>query len=274
MERREPVRARYPLDPLVEIMARLRSDEGCPWDQKQDHVSLKPYVIEEAHELVDAIDEALRSGDDAPLVEELGDLLLQVAFHAQIASETGRFDVGDVVDAICSKLVRRHPHVFGDAAAADAEAVERRWEEIKREERAGKEAAPSRLDGIPKGLPALAFARAVQARAAKVGFEWKSVDGALEKVAEEVREIAAAAAAGEEPSRLAEEWGDLLFSLVNVARYVGVDLESALRSSTLRFQRRFQYIEARAAESGRGLETMSLAEMDALWDEAKKSGRA
>lgn len=273
MRQREPVRARYPLDPLVEIMARLRSDQGCPWDRKQDHVSLKRYAIEEAHELVDAIDEALQLGDDAPLIEELGDLLLQVAFHAQIASESGRFDVGDVIEAICAKLVRRHPHVFGGAVAADAEAVERRWEEIKREEK-GEKATASLLDGIPKGLPALAFAHAVQARAAKVGFEWKSVDGALEKVAEEVREIAAAAAAGQEPARLAEEWGDLLFSLVNVARYAGVDLESALRSSALRFQRRFQYIEARAAEAGRDLETMSLAEMDALWEEAKKSGRA
>ncbi len=281
---------RYPLDSLVDVMARLRREDGCPWDLQQDHQTLKPYVIEEAYELLDAIDEATQTGDDRALVEELGDILLQVVFHAQIASETGRFTVQDVVDGIREKLVRRHPHIFDDAVAMDKESVERRWEEIKKAEKAAREAPgttgvdagdnrpPSIFDGLPKALPALVHAVEVQKRAAKVGFEWEHVDGALEKVAEEAREIVTEEELGDEaPSasqrdRLHHEWGDLLFSLVNVARYSGIDPESALTGASRRFRRRVAYIERKAAQSGQRLEEMSLAQMDALWDEAKEEG--
>ena len=274
MEPNEQAPPRPPIERLVEIMARLRSPSGCPWDREQDHRSLKRYAIEEALELADAIDEALETGRDAHLVEELGDLLLQVVFHAQIGAESGRFDLGDVIDAICEKLIRRHPHVFGDAALADARAVERRWHEIKRREKGDEAGAASIFAGLPRELPALLYAREVQARAARVGFDWESADGALEKVAEEVREIAEArASSGEDRRRLEEEWGDLLFSLVNVARHDGIDPESALRAGARRFVERFRYIEERAAATGRSLEAMSLEEMDDLWEEAKRAGR-
>lgn len=263
---------RFPVDSLVEVMARLRREDGCPWDLEQDHRSLKPYVIEEAYELLDAIDEATSTGDDRGLLEELGDLLLQVVFHAQIASESDRFTMNDVITGIRNKLIRRHPHIFADADAPDKASVERRWEEIKKEEKSEAQNAPaSRLDGIPKALPALALAAEMQKRAAKVGFEWEHVDGALAKVAEEVREIEAEQQApSPRVERLEHEWGDLLFSLVNVARYSGIDPESALVGAAGRFQKRFQHIETKAAEAGRDLEAMSLSEMDALWEEAKK----
>lgn len=267
----KPTPAMHPLDPLVNVMAKLRGPGGCPWDKEQDHKSLKKYLIEEAYEVLDAIDR----GDDAALVEELGDVLLQVVFHSQIASEEGRFDIDDVVEAITEKLIRRHPHVFGDASAPDAETVLANWEKLKQEERAqksGETARPSLMDGIPKGLPALMLAADVQRRAAKVGFEWEEASGALEKVAEELGEVAQARAAGDR-EKLFEEWGDLLFALVNVARYDGIDPEEALRHAAKKFADRFRHIEARAAESGRELSEMTLAEMDALWDEAKRLQR-
>jgi len=263
----KPTSSFHPLDPLVDVMARLRGPDGCPWDREQDHKSLKRYLIEEAYEVLDAIDQ----GDDAALVEELGDVLLQVVFHSQIAREEGRFDVNDVVRAITEKLIRRHPHVFAQADAPDAQAVLANWEKLKQAERAKKGEAgrpPSLLDGIPKDLPALMLAADVQRRAAKVGFEWRELAGALEKVVEELGELAEARAAGDR-TKLFEEWGDLLFSLVNVARYDGIDPEEALRHAAKKFSDRFRHIEARAAESGRELGEMTLEEMDALWDEAK-----
>jgi len=258
------------LDPLVEVMARLRGEGGCPWDREQDHKSLRRYLIEEAYEVIEAIDEE----DDDALVEELGDLLLQVVFHSQIASETGRFDIDDVVRGITAKMVRRHPHVFAGAYAPDAETVLRNWDRIKREEKRSKKAPgdgpSSLLDGIPKGLPALLYAYEVQKRAAKVGFDWDDPQGALEKVAEEAREIARSASE-KDPDKVKEEWGDLFFAMVNAARHMGVQPEEALRGAARKFSERFRYIEAAAKSAGRTLESMSLAEMDALWEEAKKS---
>lgn len=263
------------LQPLLDVMARLRSPEGCPWDRQQTHASLKRYLLEEAYELLDAID----AGDDRAFVEELGDVLLQVVFHAQIASETGRFTMADVIDRLVEKLVRRHPHVFGDADAPDAAAVVRTWDAIKRQEQAVRDAgkeAPSLLEGIPRHLPALMEAEQLQARAARVGFEWDDVAGVWDKVQEELEELrragdAAPSAPGTAQDRVAEELGDVLFALVNVARYLKVDPEQALRAANAKFRRRFQHIEARAQALGRRLEDMTLAEMDALWDEAKAS---
>lgn len=273
---REP--AGTDLGPLLAVMARLRSPDGCPWDRQQTHESLKPYLIEEAYELLDAID----AGDDAALIEELGDVLLQVVFHVTIAAETGRFTMQDVVDGLTAKLIRRHPHVFGDAEAKDAADVARLWAQIKQREAAPGGAEPpgvrSLLDGLAKGLPALMEAEKLQRRAARVGFEWDDVDGAWQKVREELDELQEAVSRhGQDPSaparaELEEELGDVLFALVNVARYVQVDPEQSLRAANAKFRRRFRYIEARAAELGKDLSEMSLAEMDALWDEAKENG--
>lgn len=267
--------AKHPLDPLVDVMATLRGPGGCPWDLEQDHHTLKKHLIEEAYEVLDAIDQ----GDDRALVEELGDVLLQVVFHCQIASETGRFDIDDVIRAITDKLIRRHPHVFGDAEAHDAQTVLRQWEQLKVAEKAekmerkqGRDGRPSLLDGIPRHLPALMRAADVQKRAAKVGFEWEDASGAHEKVAEELKELAEARKSGDRV-KLFEEWGDLFFALVNAARYDGIDPEEALRRATRKFETRFRYIEAEAARQQKNLDEMSLAEMDALWDEAKRRER-
>ncbi len=266
-------RPRADLQPLLDVMARLRSPEGCPWDRQQTHDSLKRYLLEESYELLDAID----AGDDTALVEELGDVLLQVVFHAQIAAETGRFSMADVIDVLVRKLIRRHPHVFGDVQAEDAAAVVRNWEAIKQEEKAGREPGPeasSILSGIPRHLPALMEAEKVQDRAARVGFQWDDVAGAWEKVQEELGELEQAlrgrSETGQERARVAEEFGDVLFALVNVARYLEIDPEQALRSSTAKFRQRFRHIETRARAQGRDLRDMTLAEMDALWEEAKE----
>lgn len=265
------------LAPLLAVMAKLRSPDGCPWDRQQTHESLRPYLLEEAYELLDAID----AGDDAAFVDELGDVLLQVVFHATIAAESGRFTMKDVIDGLVAKLIRRHPHVFGDAEAKDAASVARLWEQIKQSEaapgRTDPPGAPSLLDGLAKGLPALMEAEKLQRRAARVGFEWDDIEGAWEKVREELDELKAAASRhhGTDGSRRAdieEELGDVLFALVNVARYVQVDPEQSLRAANAKFRRRFRYIEARAAELGKHLRDMTLEEMDALWDEAKANG--
>lgn len=262
----EPNSCRHPLGPLVSVMARLRGPGGCPWDQEQDHLSLRPFMIEEAYEAVEAIE----SGNTARLVNELGDVLLQVVFHSRLGEEAGRFTIDDVVRSVTEKMIRRHPHVFGDARAEDSAAVLRNWERIKQEEAPSGEGGPaSLLAEIPRRLPALMEATEVQARAARVGFEWPHVDGALAKVEEEWREVEEARRSGD-PRRLHEEWGDLLFALVNVARYLNVNSEMALRDATARFRRRFAYIEAGAAARGQALESMTLEEMDALWDEAKR----
>ena len=245
-------------------MARLRDPQGgCPWDREQTPLTLKRYVIEEAYEVVEAID----AGDPAKLAEELGDLLLQVVFLSQLFREQGVFDVRDVTRTIVEKLVRRHPHVFGDVSVTGTDQVLANWEQIKRGEK-GYEDRVSILDGIPAGLPALMRALEVSKRVVKVGFEWPGVAEVLDKVEEEIAELRAEIAAGD-TARAADELGDLLFTLVNVARQLKIDPEDALRRMTLRFAARFRHIEAHAAATHRTLSELSLAEMEAAWQEAK-----
>lgn len=248
---------------LLEIMARLRNPEGgCPWDLQQTFKTIAPYTIEEAYEVADAIErEALDE-----LRDELGDLLFQVVFHAQMARERRAFDFDDVVDAICDKMQRRHPHVFGTATVADAEAQTVAWEEHKRRERQAK--GGSVLADIPVGLPALTRANKLGKRAAAVGFEWPDAMGALDKVAEEIEELRVAMGAGD-TAAMEQELGDVLYSVVNVCRYAKVDPEHALRLTNAKFERRFGYIEQRLQEQGRSPREASLEEMDKLWDEAK-----
>lgn len=247
---------------LVEIMARLRAPDGCPWDREQTHQSLRKYLLEETYEALSALD----AGDLAALEEELGDLLLQIVFHAQVADEEGYFSFGDVVAGIASKMIRRHPHVFGEATARDAETVLRNWEALKRAEREQR-AQPERsmLEGVPAAMPALAYAQAIQARAARVGFDWPDITGVLEKVAEEAREVAMARSQEER----AEEFGDLLFVLVRLADRLGVDAEDALRAASAKFRARFARMEAAARMQGKTLETYDAAGLDALWNAAK-----
>ena len=253
------------LGELVRTLARLRAPGGCPWDRAQTHASMKGNLIEETYEVVEAID----SGDDAKLKEELGDLLLQVAFHCQMASEEGRFDLSDVAAGICEKLHRRHPHVFGDATAETPDAVLEQWHRLKRHERGQRKSV---VDGVPHSLPALLRAFEVQKRVAKVGFDWEHAADVVKKVHEELGEIDEAAASGD-AAALAEEVGDLLFSAVNLARAHGVEPEDALRQTVEKFIRRFQRIEARLAEGGRGPEECTLEELDALWNEVKAEER-
>lgn len=255
-----------PFEQLVAVMRRLRAPEGCPWDREQDHVTLKPYLLEEAYEVLEAID----AGDDAELCSELGDVLLQVVFHAQVAAEADRFGVDDVCQAIVDKLVRRHPHVFGDVAVDNAGDVVRNWEQIKLQERAGRQhAPPSALDGVPVALPALQRAQRVQQKASRVGFDWDAVDGALAKVTEEVEELRQAHEEGESPERVSEEFGDLLFALVNVSRFMKVAPEDALRGAVNKFDRRFRRVEQVFAERGTSLHEATLEEMDTVWNEIK-----
>ncbi|PWH17667.1 MAG: nucleoside triphosphate pyrophosphohydrolase [Anaerolineae bacterium] len=246
-----------------EVVAHLRSPEGCPWDREQDHQTLKPYLLEEAYELVEAIDQQ----NAAAMQEELGDLLLQVVLHAQIANEEGDFGMKDVLVGIHRKLVSRHPHVFGEVSVKDSSEVLRNWETLKAEERRKNgEEQKGILDGIPKALPALIQAQEYQKRAARVGFDWSNVEGVLHKVQEELRELMAAKGSNDQ----AAEFGDILFSLVNLARWLNIDAESALRLANQRFRHRFAYIERRVKEQGRKLGELSLAELDALWEEAKQ----
>ncbi len=248
-----------PVDRLRAIVAKLRSPEGCPWDREQTHESLKPHLVEECYELIDAIDAA----DDKEMAEELGDLLLQVVLHSQMASEENRFTMDDVATAIADKLVHRHPHVFGENRLPDSEAVLRQWEVIKRAE---KQERKSALDGVPKTLPALARAQKVQSKAARVGFDWSDSAGALLKVREELRETEIAS-----ESELEEELGDLLFAVVNFARKKGLDAEQALYKATAKFSDRFQAMEQLVRERGQELGTLPLEQMDELWDEIKVS---
>ena len=254
---------------LVETMARLRSPEGCPWDREQDHESLKPYLLEEAYEVLEAID---AGGDD--LCAELGDLLLQIVFHAQVAAEDGRFTMDDVCRAIHDKLVRRHPHVFGDVQVGDAGQVAANWEAIKRSEREQGGGPASVLDGVPKPLPALLRAQLVQAKASRAGFDWDRIDEPLDKVAEEFEELRGewrGPSGPEARRRVEEEFGDLLFALVNTARFLEVDAEQALRAAVDKFGRRFRRVEAVFREQGRDLEKATLEEMDSVWNEVKKT---
>ncbi|MGZ8400716.1 MAG: nucleoside triphosphate pyrophosphohydrolase [Methyloceanibacter sp.] len=261
----------YTLTDLLAVMARLRDkDSGCPWDVEQSFSSIAPYTIEEAYEVADAI---AREDLDA-LKDELGDLLLQVVYHAQMASEMGRFGFADVVDAITRKMIRRHPHVFADASR-DAFLNSGTWERIKSEEKAERgEAAPSsRLDDVALALPALTRAVKLQKRAAEVGFDWPNLSPVLAKAEEEIAELKAAIAEREsEPDgarRVAEEFGDLLFVMANIARHLGVDPEASLRDANAKFARRFRRIEEALAKDGRKPEESTLEEMDQLWDEAK-----
>jgi MazG family protein len=260
---------RYTLDDLLAVMARLRDkDAGCPWDVAQSFATIAPYTIEEAYEVADAI---AREDLDA-LRDELGDLLLQVVYHAQMASEDGRFDFADVADAITRKMIRRHPHVFGDADRS-AFLTDGTWQRIKAEEMAerGEAQAASRLDNVPLALPALKRAVKLQKRAAEVGFDWPSLAPVLAKAEEEIAELKAAIGdgGGRATSRVAEEFGDLLFVMANIARHLKVDPEAALRGANDKFVRRFRSIETALAKDGRKPEDASLEEMDQLWDEAK-----
>jgi tetrapyrrole methylase family protein/MazG family protein/ATP diphosphatase len=250
---------------LLTIMARLRDPKrGCPWDLEQSFRTIAPYTIEEAYEVADAIERDSLSD----LRGELGDLLFQVVFHSQLASEQGAFAFDDVVNAICDKMERRHPHVFGDTLVDSAEAQTVAWEEQKRRERAVVH--DSVLADVPIGLPSLTRAHKLGKRAAQVGFEWPDVAGALDKVAEEMAELRHEIETRSAPAKIEGEIGDLLFSLVNVCRYLKVDPENALRITNAKFARRFQYIEARLREQGKAVEQATLKEMDELWEQAKK----
>jgi MazG family protein len=251
---------------LVGIMARLRGEDGCPWDRAQDLASLKPYLVEEAYEVLEAID----GGDPKAHEEELGDLLLQVVFQAEVRRQEGAFDAAHVAHAIADKLVRRHPHVFGQGTADTPEAVTVSWAAIKAQEKRDKGGDTSALAGVPRALPALLRAQRVGEKAARVGFDWPDVGGPLAKVAEEVAELQKAIEAGDEAA-IAHELGDALFSLVNVARAVGVGAEEALGAAVERFSRRFRAIEAGAAAEGRAVSALSLDEMEAYWQAAKRA---
>ena len=266
---------------LIDIMAALRDPvHGCPWDVEQTFASIAPFTIEEAYEVADAIDR----GATEDLREEIGDLLLQVVFHARMAEEAGLFDFGGVVEAITAKLVRRHPHVFGDAKALGPEEVKALWGRIKADEKRAKlaseanagrhtEAKSGALDGVPLALPALSRAMKLQEKAGKVGFDWNDVRAVLEKIREEIVEVEAEIAEGSALA-LSGEVGDLLFAAVNLARHLKVDPETALRSANAKFERRFAHIENRLAEAGQTPESASLDEMERLWVEAKVQERA
>lgn len=255
---------------LLKIMAALRDPKsGCPWDIAQDFSSIARYTIEEAYEVVDAIER----GDMPDLVDELGDLLLQVVFHSQMASECGLFEFGDVVAAISAKMIRRHPHVFGDLSGLSPGDVERNWQSIKQAERASKPKALSILADVPVPLPGLTRAVKLQDRAAAVGFDWPNARLVLDKIREETDEIAEvldrAAASPLDQADLEEEIGDLLFVIANLARHLKVDPERSVRQANIKFLRRFGHIESRVRESGRALDTVPLDEMEELWNEAK-----
>jgi MazG family protein len=253
---------------LVDIMAVLRKE--CPWDREQTFKSLKPYAVEETYEVLEAID----SGKMDKLQEELGDLLLQVIFLAQLAREQNQFTIDDVVDTLCQKLIRRHPHVFGTTKVAGVDGVLENWDKIKQAEMPGER--PSALDGIPKDLPALMTAEKIQHKAAKVGFDWGDLEGPLSKTKEEFAEFeevlhsqAILQTDPEMKDRLEDEFGDILFSLVNVGRFFDIHPELALRRTIAKFSHRFHYMEQEAAKAGRNLKDMSLTEMDKLWEQAK-----
>ena len=253
-------------DDLVEIMARLR--RSCPWDREQTHASLVRYLIEETYEVVDAIEH----GTDGELCEELGDLLFQVVFHAQLATERGKFSVADVIDALSNKMIRRHPHVFGDVAVANVDQVWANWEILKSQEATGQ-SRTSKLDGIPVHLGALQRGQKIQEKAARVGFDWADARDITEKLSEELRELAdARIRAGDlrpEDPHVREELGDVLFTVVNLARRLGIDAEGAMRDANAKFDRRFRYMEASAVASGRQLNDMTLDELEDLWQQAK-----
>jgi MazG family protein len=261
-----------PLERLIAIMARLRDPAGgCPWDLEQTFATIAPYTVEEAYEVADAIER----GDLGELRDELGDLLLQVVFHSRMAEEAGAFAFDDVAEAICAKMIRRHPHVFGQAAHRDSAAQTVAWEAIKAEERANKAAGgpKSLLDDVPVGLPALTRAVKLTKRAARVGFTWSHASEVLDKLREEVEELEREVAEGDQ-ARLRDELGDVLFVCANIGRMLDIDPEDALRGANAKFARRFGFIEQALADDGRTPDQSDLAEMDALWDAAKAAERA
>ncbi len=248
---------------LVELMAKLRSPDGCPWDRKQTPESLKPFLVEECYEVVDALDE----GSPGKVKEELGDLLFQIVFHARIAEERGQFTIRDVIAANVEKMIRRHPHVFGDARLSTDKEVLANWEEIKKKEK-GYEDRKSVLEGVPRHLPSLLRAHSLQERAARVGFDWSRIDEALPKLDEEMAEFKESLKK-EDSAGIEEELGDIFFMLVNISRFLGVNPEEALRKTISKFIQRFRYIEEHAADAGKSLNDMTLDEMEQLWQESK-----
>ena len=254
------------IEKVIEIMTRLRAPDGCPWDREQTPQTLKPQMLEECYEVLEAID-----GGAAPhLVEELGDLLLHIIFQAQIARERGDFSFADIADALAEKLVRRHPHVFGDKKVGDSTETIALWNELKKVEKPERESA---LDGVPLALPALMRAEAIQKRARHVGFDWPDVHGALAKVREEIEEVQAelTRTGGKADSKLATELGDLLFALVNLTRHLKLPAEELLASATNKFSRRFRAVEAEFAANGKPMKEATLEELDAAWDQVKKA---
>jgi tetrapyrrole methylase family protein / MazG family protein len=246
-------------DIFTSIIAKLRGPDGCPWDKEQTHQSLRENLLSESYEVLEALD----SGEPAKLQEELGDLLLQIVLQSQIAADSGEFKIDDVVKGIAEKIIRRHPHIFGDWKAGSAKEVMHNWEELKKQER---EEGASILATVPKAMPALSYALEISRRAVRVGFEWPEIEGVIDKVTEEVGEIKKAASQEEK----AREIGDLLFTLVNYARWEGIDAESALREANVKFYTRFTYMEKLCHERGLSFEKLSFDEQNALWDEAKK----
>ncbi len=257
---------------LVALQARLRAPNGCPWDREQTHASLRTYLIEEAYEVLDA----MKSGDDAKFANEMGDLLLQVVFHSQIAAEEGRFTVADVIREVHEKMVRRHPHVFGEKRAKDAAEVLRTWEQIKAQERQGnstakaEERAKSLLDGVPRTLPAMMEGLQLTRKASRAGFDWENAQGVFEKLREECAELRHASGEGD-AGKVEEEMGDLLFAAVNLARFLQVDPEIALKNANAKFSRRFREMERLAAESGGTFAEVPREEKERLWEATKRS---
>ena len=264
---------------LVALQKRLRAANGCPWDREQTHESLRSFLVEEAYEVLDAMEK----GDAEKFAGELGDLLLQIVFHAELAREAGRFDIGDVIQAVHTKMVRRHPHVFGKVKAGTSAEVLKNWEEIKADERASesraakdaKDAGDSVLAGVPRGLPALLETYQLTRRAANIGFDWENIDGVLEKLEEEILELREALRHPEKnrpQAKVEEELGDLLFAVVNVARFLGIDPELALKHANVKFTRRFKWMENSARQRGRRFAEVPRDEMEKLWDQAKANG--
>jgi len=252
---------------LVGLMARLRAPGGCPWDLEQTFDSIKPYTLEETYEVLDAIDQRDWTG----LAEELGDFMLQAVFYAQMANEEGKFNIDDSLDAICEKLIRRHPHIFGDTLAKTADDVKVRWDQIKSEEKKKRGDGPKPLlASVPRSMPALVEAQQISSKAAGAGFDWDDVEQVIAKLHEELDELRRARD-GADPTEIADELGDMLFVIVNIARFLKVDPEQALRGTNAKFRRRFGYVEERLGSRGRKLAESNIAEMEELWQEAKRS---
>jgi len=257
---------KYTFEDLKVIMEKLRSPEGCPWDREQTHESLKRYMLEETYEALEAIE----AGDDEMMKEELGDVLLQIVFHGQIAKEDNRFNTDDIVDGISRKLIERHTHVFGEDIAEDPEAVLKNWDKIKNKSK-GFDSHTEKINAIPKTYPALLRSLKVQEKAAKAGFDWNEVDGAIEKTMEEIGEFTEACRSKDSDS-IRAEMGDLLFSLVNVCRFMDIEPETTLQETTDRFTKRFSFIEENVRKEGHEMEDLTLEELDLYWDKAKEKG--